>query len=176
MSQLDVANIFGQKTATNLPEIIRIPEQNPYVQTFNKVTKTISLYGDDVEAKRKEIRQYFHDTFTLYEKLFEVLKSDDVFYLRPGFLLFKKKKISSNTKTKFLKKKLEPLRHPLVFYFGHTAAFFINKLVLGKYLYERVNPRIESLVAVGVDEMSWDDLNDTHYDWPTIPELRNYRK
>lgn len=92
MSQLDVANIFGQKTATNLPEIIRIPEQNPYVQTFNKVTKTISLYGDDVEAKRKEIRQYFHDTFTLYEKLFEVLKSDDVFYLRPGFLLFKKKK------------------------------------------------------------------------------------
>lgn len=68
------------------------------------------------------------------------------------------------------------MRHPLVFYFGHTAALYINKLVLGKYLSERINPRIESLVAVGVDEMSWDDLNEAHYDWPTIPELREYRQ
>ena len=28
------------------------------------------------------------------------------------------------------------------------------------------SPRIEALVAIGVDEMSWDDLDETHYDWP----------
>jgi 5-histidylcysteine sulfoxide synthase len=54
----------------------------------------------------------------------------------------------------------EVLRHPPVFYFGHCAVFFINKLVLGAYLPEsaRIDPELESLNAVGVDEMSWDDL------------------
>ena len=23
--------------------------------------------------------------------------------------------------------------------------------------------------------MSWDDLNDSHYDWPTVEEVREYR-
>jgi hypothetical protein len=23
--------------------------------------------------------------------------------------------------------------------------------------------------------MSWDDLDETHYDWPTVAELRDYR-
>lgn len=31
---------------------------------------------------------------------------------------------------------------------------------------ERINPKLESTCAVGVDEMSWDDLNSAHYDWP----------
>ena len=39
----------------------------------------------------------------------------------------------------------------------------------------RINPRFESLFAVGVDEMSWDDLGDTRYDWPTVDEIKNYR-
>jgi hypothetical protein len=34
---------------------------------------------------------------------------------------------------------------------------------------------MESMLAVGVDEMSWDDLNDKHYDWPTVAEVRKYR-
>ena len=54
----------------------------------------------------------------------------------------------------------EILRHPLIFYYGHTAVFYMNKLVLGMYLtYEdKIDPELESLCAVGVDEMSWDDL------------------
>ena len=32
------------------------------------------------------------------------------------------------------------------------------------------------MFAVGVDEMSWDDLNDAHYDWPSVDEVREYRK
>ena len=31
------------------------------------------------------------------------------------------------------------------------------------------------MFAVGVDEMDWDDLNDTHYDWPAVEEVKKYR-
>jgi hypothetical protein len=31
------------------------------------------------------------------------------------------------------------------------------------------------MFAVGVDEMSWDDLNAAHYDWPTLAEVKAYR-
>jgi hypothetical protein len=51
----------------------------------------------------------------------------------------------------------DPLRHPLIFYLGHTAAFYMNKLISSRILKtsERIDSEIESLVAIGVDEMSW---------------------
>jgi 5-histidylcysteine sulfoxide synthase/putative 4-mercaptohistidine N1-methyltranferase len=111
------------------------------------------LDGQDAELKRAEILAYFHATFDRYEQLFEVLNGDEAFCKKP---------IS--------------LRHPLIFYFGHTATFFINKLLLTGVLDQRLNPRFESMFAVGVDEMSWDDLNDAHYDWPAVSEVRAYRQ
>ncbi|MCF7847685.1 MAG: 5-histidylcysteine sulfoxide synthase [Kiritimatiellales bacterium] len=116
------------------------------------VTHNIDLVLGEVDGKRREIRQYFNTTWMLYERLFETLASDEVFYARP-----------------------QPLRHPLIFYFGHTAVFFVNKLVLSKQLETRLDSRLESIFAIGVDEMSWDDLNDDHYDWPTVDETRQYR-
>ena len=102
--------------------------------------------------KREEIRQYFHATYSLDEQLYETLASEAAFYLRP-----------------------EPLRHPLIFYLGHTATFYINKLIVAKITNQRINPRFESMFAVGVDEMSWDDLNAANYDWPTLAEVKAYR-
>ncbi|HMC13689.1 MAG TPA: 5-histidylcysteine sulfoxide synthase, partial [Gallionellaceae bacterium] len=67
------------------------------------------------------------------------------------------------------------LRHPLIFYLGHTATIFINKLVIARLIKERINPRLESMFAVGVDEMSWDDLSEEHYDWPSVAEVMDYR-
>lgn len=113
----------------------------------------VTLDGSDIEAKREEIRAYFHNTYDIFEKIFEVLKSDEVFY-----------------------QKSEPTRHPMIFYFGHTATFFINKLILMKIIKERINPEFESIFAVGVDEMEWDDTNGTHYKWPKVDEVREYRK
>ena len=52
----------------------------------------------------------------------------------------------------------------------------MNKLILAKTLGDRINPKIEHMCAVGVDEMSWDDLNENHYDWPTVAEVRDYRE
>lgn len=31
------------------------------------------------------------------------------------------------------------------------------------------------MMAIGVDEMSWDDLDTSHYEWPPVAELRDYR-
>lgn len=67
------------------------------------------------------------------------------------------------------------LRHPLIFYYGYTATFFINKLVLANILSNRVNKEYESIFAIGVDEMSWDDLEEKHYTWPTLEETKAYR-
>ncbi len=111
-----------------------------------------SLYGDNPKAKREEIRRYFHATFDTFESLYSLLRNDDAFYCRP-----------------------EPLRHPHIFYFGHTAVFFVNKLILAKIIDQRIDPGMESIFAVGVDEMSWDDLDETNYGWPSVDATREYR-
>ncbi|MBN1854257.1 MAG: 5-histidylcysteine sulfoxide synthase [Pirellulales bacterium] len=115
-------------------------------------TRTPILNQGNADEKREEIRQYFHATYSLDEQLYETLASQDAFYLRP-----------------------EPLRHPLIFYLGHTAVFYVNKLIVAKITNQRINPRFESMFAVGVDEMSWDDLNAAHYDWPPLDEVKAYR-
>ena len=112
----------------------------------------IRLDGENVDEKRQEIKEYFHNTYDMFEKVFEVLKDDSVFY-----------------------KKSEPTRHPMIFYFGHTATFFINKLIFMNIINNRINPNFESIFAVGVDEMHWDDVDSTNYNWPTVNEVREYR-
>lgn len=115
-------------------------------------TRTLRLSGGTAEEKRAELLAYFTQTWTLYESLFDCLSDERAWF---------NKAIS--------------LRHPLIFYFGHTASFYINKLMAGRYLDRRVDARIEAMMAIGVDEMSWDDLNDAHYDWPGVAEVRDYR-
>jgi len=48
----------------------------------------------------------------------------------------------------------------------------VNKLYLGKYITERIDPVLEVQMAVGVDEMSWDDLDSNSYVWPSGAEAR----
>ncbi len=115
-------------------------------------TMPVTLTGSDVEQKREEIRDYFHKTYDLFEDLFTTLKDDSVFYEQP-----------------------EPTRHPLIFYFGHTATFFVNKFMVAKVIDERLNPEFESMFAIGVDEMNWDDLDENNYQWPQVPAVRAYR-
>jgi len=115
-------------------------------------TRTTILNTGTPDEKRAEILDYFHKTYSIDEQLYETLANDAAFYLRA-----------------------EPLRHPLIFYLGHTAVFYINKLIVAKVIEDRINPRFESMFAIGVDEMSWDDLNDENYDWPTVAEVKAYR-
>ena len=116
------------------------------------VAKTIHLRDGNQEEKRAEIREYFLKTWNVHEKLYTQLASDDVFYHRG-----------------------DPLRHIILFYLGHTAVFFINKLYLAKLIDKRINPEFESTFAIGVDEMSWDDLDNKNYTWPEVEAVREYR-
>ena len=79
------------------------------------LTKTIDLKTGNAKEKRQEILEYFRKTWAVDEQLYTQLKSDEVFYHRG-----------------------DPLRHVLLFYFGHTAVFFINKLFLAKIIDTRI--------------------------------------
>lgn len=125
---------------------------SPLLSRTTLFTRTPNLRDNDEAGMRRVLREYFLDTFNTYESLFECLANDQAFY------------------TKSIR-----LRHPLIFYYGHTATFFVNKLLLTRMISERLNHRFESMFAVGVDEMSWDDLNDAHYQWPTPAEVKSYR-
>src|SRR5690554_1315953 len=116
------------------------------------LANTIDLRSGSSDKKREEIREYFLKTWALDELLYTQLKSDEIFYKRG-----------------------DPLRHIILFYLGHTAVFFINKLYLAKIIDKRINPSFESTFAIGVDEMSWDDLDNNNYDWPPVSEVREYR-
>ncbi len=150
----------GQSTLRKTTEIqsseIASFDASPTPPTFSKraplFTRTPDLREGDEASMRSKLRQYFLDTFNRYESLFGCLANDQAFYTK-----------SIN------------LRHPLIFYYGHTATFFINKLLLTRMISERINQRFESMFAVGVDEMSWDDLNDGNYQWPTPKEVKSYR-
>ncbi len=130
---------------------------NNIKENFRMSSTTKSLYpvtldGTNIDLKREEIKKYFHNTYNIFEKVFEVLKNDDVFY-----------------------KQSEITRHPMIFYFGHTATFFINKLILMQIIKKRINPNFESIFAIGVDEMEWDDTQSSNYAWPKVEDVREYR-
>ena len=120
-------------------------------------THTLLLDGDPtvsdaVAVKRESLRRYFHQTCEIYDRLFALIRDDASYYERH-----------------------EPLRHPLIFYFAHPAVFYVNKLTAGRLIPARLDPKLESMMAVGVDEMSWDDLNTAHYEWPAVQTVRDYR-
>lgn len=119
---------------------------------MNYIKDTINLSVGSIEEKRQEIKEYFLQTYELDEKLFELLEDKEFIFKQPN-----------------------RLRHPLIFYFGHTATFFINKLNVANIINKRINKTYESIFAIGVDEMSWDDLNEQHYTWPSYEQTMAYR-
>jgi 5-histidylcysteine sulfoxide synthase len=118
---------------------------------LHRQMKSVRLDGDESQAKREELRDYFHESFDLFESLFDLLVSDEVFY-----------------------RQSEPTRHPMIFYFVHTAVFYINKLVAAGVVQDRINPYYERLFAVGVDEMHWDEESEK-FSWPRVDKVREYR-
>ena len=77
---------------------------------------------------KEEIKSYFLQTYSVYEKLFDILADDRAYYIRA-----------------------EPLRHPLIFYFGHTATVYVNKFIDHGIISHRINEDFEKMFAVGVD-------------------------
>ncbi|NBX04366.1 MAG: hypothetical protein EBR02_09990, partial [Alphaproteobacteria bacterium] len=106
-------------------------------------------------ASRRELLDYFDNTWTLTEMLFSGLASDEAYYVRP----------------------YHQLRHPMIFYYGHPVTLYVNKLRVAGLLTAPVNPALEQLFETGVDEMRWDDLHDGNQEiWPSVAEVREYRR
>lgn len=118
-----------------------------------QLTRTPIIDRGQPEKLRQTIREHFIVTYEAYEALFGLLKNDDAYEQQP-----------------------EALRHPLIFYLAHTAVFFVNKLRVAKLIDQPVDTDMEAMMAIGVDEMSWDDLNSVHYDWPSVSDVYNYRQ
>lgn len=106
------------------------------------------------QLTRESAQQYFDNTWALTEVLFAGLSDEDAFFCPPA----------------------HGLRHPLIFYYGHVACLYINKLRVAGVLEDPINAYYEDIFETGVDEMSWDDMNKNHMEWPTIADVKDYRK
>jgi len=103
---------------------------------------------------RESAKDYFDNSWTLFETLFAGLKGEEPFYRPP----------------------VHGLRHPQIFYYGHTPCLYVNKLRVAGVLDKPVNAYFESIFEVGVDEMLWDDMHKNDMVWPTVREVYEYRK
>lgn len=81
----------------------RAPSESQESLSMTSLRRTPKLDDGTPEEKRREIALYFTNTFDTYTRLFDCLADDAGFY-----------------------KKSIPLRHPLIFYLGHTATFSLT--------------------------------------------------
>eukprot|EP00055_Hartaetosiga_balthica_P016087 m.99923 g.99923 ORF g.99923 m.99923 type:complete len:856 (-) comp9035_c5_seq1:19-2586(-) len=105
-------------------------------------------------ATRQQLRDYFDNCWTISEVLFASLQGEEPFY-RPPY---------------------HDLRHPKIFYYAHTASVYVNKMRVAGLIPGPINPYFEHIFETGVDEMQWDDLSKNHMLWPSVEEVRQYRK
>lgn len=104
------------------------------------------------ELERTALRKYFENTWQLYEQLFWAVNREDAMYEAP-----------------------DPLRHPLIFYLGHTAAFYVNKLAAVGLIEHRVDRTLESLMAKGVDPEQPGELAGFR-NWPNLDRVVRFRQ
>lgn len=99
-----------------------------------------------------QLLAYFQNTWAVYEWLFSAIKEPATYYTSP-----------------------DPLRNPLIFYWGHTAAFYVNKMLAAGLIQEGIHADYEVLFARGVDpdlpeNLAVQDL------WPSLAEVNAYRQ
>ncbi|RII07928.1 Iron(II)-dependent oxidoreductase EgtB [Streptomyces sp. YIM 130001] len=126
-------------------------ENIPGVEANGQIT---SLALPDLSTcDQQSVLDYFDNTWALQEVLFAGLQTAEAFYRPP----------------------IHNLRHPMIFYYGHPAALYVNKLRVSGLVDEPVNPYLEQVLETGVDEMSWDDLSKNEMLWPSVSEVHAYR-
>lgn len=105
-------------------------------------------------CSRQDVLDYFDNTWTLTEVLFASLQGEAAFFDPP----------------------YHQLRHPLIFYYGHPAALYVNKLRVAGLTHDPLDAYFEHLFEAGVDEMSWDDLSKNEMAWPAVRDVHAYRR
>lgn len=105
----------------------------------------------DQPFDREELLNYFKDSWQNTDYLFDLF-DDASFY-----------------------KVAHPDRHPLIFYLGHVAAFYVNKMSAVKMI-DPIMPRLEETMALGVFQRPQDANTIRNSQWPTVTCVRDYRK
>lgn len=119
------------------------------------MTALTSTYPPRLDrCNRKELLHYFQNTWKLQDLLMNSVVGDDTFSLNP-----------------------DPLRNRLIFYLGHPAVFYINKLIRVGLLETRIDPEYEILFEVGVDPETPEELEAEVRDlrWPPVEAVWQYR-
>ena len=108
-----------------------------------------------LDCDRADLLNYFQDSWRLETILWQSLKERETFYLSP-----------------------DPLRNRLIFYLGHSAVFYINKLVKVGLLNRRINDYYENLFEIGVDPETPEELEKTvgKIDFPDVEKVWQYRQ
>lgn len=125
--------------------------------TINTTLKTIqSIEPPKLDrCNNQAILNYFENAWQLEDLLLKTIQAEETFYLNP-----------------------DPLRNPLIFYLGHSAVFYINKLIRVGLLEKHLNPHYEVLFEIGVDPEIPEELNQAigHLEWPPVAEVWAYRE
>ena len=108
-------------------------------------------------CNKQEIIDYLTEAWRTEDELFKSILKEESFYLNP-----------------------DPLRNPLIFYLGHSAVFYLNKLVIVGLLSpkQRINSDYEQLYEIGVDPQTPQELNDAiaSIKWHKVEALWAYRQ
>ena len=101
---------------------------------------------------KSELLSYFENSWRLTEILFSSIKDKATLFIAP-----------------------DPYRYPLIFYYGHAAAFYINIFIRSGLITKRINNGFEQLFAEGVDPSSPEELN-REIIWPDYEEVESFRR
>ena len=105
-------------------------------------------------CSKAHLMAYFHSSWELEDTLLRSIINSETFYVNP-----------------------DPLRNCLIFYLGHSAVFYINKLINVGLLQQRINPYYETLFEIGVDPETPAELEEAvkRINWPDVDKVWQYR-
>lgn len=144
----EIKKHFGQSWWTGLA-----PEKCPGFDHERQCLVSLPLINHKI-LNRQDTLDYFNNSWTLTELLFQSLKTEEA-YTRPPY---------------------HNLRHPMIFYYGHPAVIFVNKMRIAGLIKDPIDLYLEKVLETGVDEMSWDDMSKNEMKWPSVERVREYRK
>lgn len=122
------------------------------IPSINRMTSDQVPKLDD--CSKGNLLNYFENSWELEETLLKSLVREETFYLNP-----------------------DPLRNCLIFYLGHSAVFYINKLIQVGLIEDRINPQYEILFEIGVDPETPTELDAAMAGvcWPDVEKVWQYR-
>lgn len=100
----------------------------PGVEKDGKIYSLPQITFPNGKTTKKALQDYFDNTWTITEALLGCLQGEEAFHVPP----------------------YHDLRHPMIFYYGHPAALYINKLRVAGLLTEPINPYFEVVFETGM--------------------------